>query len=151
MVMYDTVRRTCEEQRKIVDEAMDRTVLSSVFKRLPRLTEVGILFRTVKGQKWLELYPCFPQMTMGTKSWEHHIRVVSHAISIAKYKLLLANNGVDSNSKDDRGWTPLSSAAWGGHEAVVTLLLDTDGVDVDIKDNKGRTPLFLAAENGMRR
>jgi hypothetical protein len=32
MIMYDTVRRTCEEQRKIVDEAMDRTVLSSVFR-----------------------------------------------------------------------------------------------------------------------
>lgn len=64
---------------------MDRTVLPCVFERLPRLTEVGILFRmTVKGQKWLELYPC-SQMAMGTKSWEHHIRVLSHAISIATY------------------------------------------------------------------
>jgi hypothetical protein len=86
MAIYDTVRRTCEEQRKIVDEAMDRTVLSSVFKRLPRLTEVGILFRmTVKGQKWLKSYPCFNQMTMKMKSWEHHIRVVAHAISTAEY------------------------------------------------------------------
>ena len=65
---------------------MDHTVLSSVFKGLPRLTEVGIHFRMmVKGQKWLELYPCFSQMTMKTKSWEHHIRVVSHDIWIAKY------------------------------------------------------------------
>ena len=47
-----TVRRTREEQRKIIDEAMDRTLLSSVFEELPRPTEVGIHFRlTVKGQK----------------------------------------------------------------------------------------------------
>jgi hypothetical protein len=86
MVIYSTVRRTCEEQRKIVDEAVDCTVLSSVFKRLPRLTEVGIHFRmTVKGQKWLESYSCFSRMTMRTKSWEHHTRVVSHALWIAKY------------------------------------------------------------------
>jgi ankyrin repeat protein len=35
---------------------------------------------------------------------------------------------VDSSSRDDRGWTPLSSAAWGGHEAVVALLMDADDV-----------------------
>jgi hypothetical protein len=34
MVIYDTIRRTCEEQRKIIEEATDRTVLSSVFKGL---------------------------------------------------------------------------------------------------------------------
>jgi hypothetical protein len=54
MVIYDTVRRTCEEQRKIVDEVMDRTVLSSVVKGLPRWAEVEMHFRmTVKGQKSL--------------------------------------------------------------------------------------------------
>lgn len=51
MVIYDPVRRTCEEERKIIDEATDRTVPSSVFKGLPRLTGVGIHFRmTVKSQ-----------------------------------------------------------------------------------------------------
>lgn len=85
-IYYDTVRRTCEEQRKIIDESMDRTVLSSVFKRLHRLTEVGILFPlTAKGQKWLELHPCFLQMAIGVKSWEHDIQVVLHAMSIAAY------------------------------------------------------------------
>ncbi|KIM94049.1 hypothetical protein OIDMADRAFT_60888 [Oidiodendron maius Zn] len=76
MVTYDTVCRTCEEQRKIIEEATDRTVSSFALKGLPRLIEAGIHFRmTVKGQKWLELYPCFSQMTMRTKSLEHHIRV----------------------------------------------------------------------------
>ena len=85
-IWSDRVRRTREEQRKIIDEAMDRTMLSSIFEELPRLTEVGIHFRMmVTSQKWLELYSCFSRMTIGAKYWERHIRIVSHAIWIAKY------------------------------------------------------------------
>jgi hypothetical protein len=68
----------------------------------------------------------------------------------AVVKLLLANDGVDPDSKDTKyGRTPLSWAAEGGHDAVVKLLLANDGVDLDSKDTKyGRTPLCLAAANG---
>ena len=77
------------------------------------------------------------------------------ALMIASYfglegvvKLLLAQEGVDVDSKDSRyGQTPLSWAAENGHEAVVKLLLAADGV-VDSKDAIGQTPLSRAAENG---
>ena len=45
------------------------------------------------------------------------------------------------------GWTPLSQAAWGGHEAVVKLLLEK-GANLESKDQNGWTPLSLAAEKG---
>jgi ankyrin repeat protein len=37
-------------------------------------------------------------------------------------RLLLATGKVDVNSRDDDGWTPLSTAAEGGHKAVVKFL-----------------------------
>jgi len=54
---------------------------------------------------------------------------------------LLLEKGVDPDSKDTYGRTPLSSAAGSRHEAVVKLLLD-EGVDLDSKDTyRGWTPL----------
>ena len=68
----------------------------------------------------------------------------------AVVKLLLAQDGVDPDSKDtEYGQTPLSWAAGNGHEAVVKLLLAQDGVDPDSKDTEyGQTPLSWAAGNG---
>jgi hypothetical protein len=63
-------------------------------------------------------------------------------------ELLLAQDGVDPDSKDEKGQTPLSWAAKRGHGAVVELLLAREGVDPDSKDNYGQTPLSWAAENG---
>jgi ankyrin repeat protein len=62
--------------------------------------------------------------------------------------LLLVNKGVEADSKDSRGRTPLSWAAEKGHEAVVWLLLGNKGVKPDSNDLYGRTPLWWAARNG---
>ena len=56
-------------------------------------------------------------------------------------KLLLAEDGVDPDSEDNYGQTPLSRAVEKGHKAVVKLLLAEDGVDPDSKDRYGQTSL----------
>ncbi len=47
-----------------------------------------------------------------------------------------------------KGKTPLSLAAWDGHEATVKMLLE-NGVELESKDNENKTPLWLATENGQ--
>ena len=64
-------------------------------------------------------------------------------------KLLLEKDGVDPDSKDSSGQTPLSLAAISGNEEVVKLLLATEKVDPDSKDSEYRqTPLSWAAGRG---
>jgi ankyrin repeat protein len=59
---------------------------------------------------------------------------------------LLLEKGVDVESRDTEGRTPLWLAVRNGHEAVVRLLLEKS-VDVDSKNAEGRTPLWLTVQN----
>jgi 26S proteasome non-ATPase regulatory subunit 10 len=54
---------------------------------------------------------------------------------------------MDINVRDERGWTPLHSAASAGQAQLVKLLADARA-DVNAFDNEGRSPLVLATENG---
>ncbi|QKX61014.1 uncharacterized protein TRUGW13939_08160 [Talaromyces rugulosus] len=66
--------------------------------------------------------------------------------------LLLENDRVCPDSKDNNGLSPLSLAIGNRHENVFRLLLASDRVNPDLKVAsgyyEGRTPLLLAAENG---
>jgi ankyrin repeat protein len=55
----------------------------------------------------------------------------------AVVELLLVKDGVDRDSEDNEGRTPLSWAAWSGYGAAVKVLLAKDGVDPDSKDEDG--------------
>ncbi len=61
-------------------------------------------------------------------------------------ELLLTKDGIDVDSKDGNGWSPLFWAAEYGPEAVVKLLLDNKA-DADAEDNCGWTALQLVAFN----
>ena len=55
----------------------------------------------------------------------------------AVVRLLLATDGVDADSRDQSGRTPLSLAARHGHKVVEKLLLTMDIFDPDSKDKSG--------------
>ena len=55
--------------------------------------------------------------------------------------------GADPNAEQTGQWTPLHSAAAGGHRELVTLLL-ARGADRTRRSASGATPRDLAAERG---
>ena len=62
-------------------------------------------------------------------------------------KLILTNERVDVNSRDNHGLTPLISASQQGKLKTVELLLSDERVDVNAKDYKGYRPIEWAVNN----
>ncbi|QQR49730.1 ankyrin repeat domain-containing protein [bacterium] len=60
---------------------------------------------------------------------------------------LLANNNVDINAQDPRGWTPLHHAAYWDRVECVKVLLNA-GADITAINNEGVTAKYLAVEEG---
>ena len=67
-------------------------------------------------------------------------------IEIEKVETLLEIN-VDTDTKDEKGWTSLIHSASAGRKEVVALLLKYRA-DINARDNDGATALFWASEHG---
>lgn len=84
MVIYETLHNICKDQRSIVDDVVDLSVLSSTFGALPRLTEVDMSFcEAVEGEDWLMSFFA-SDMVVAEESFEYHVRVASDAIQRAR-------------------------------------------------------------------
>jgi len=59
--------------------------------------------------------------------------------------VLMNAEGHEVDQQDCVGRTPLTWAAWNGHEGVVRILLEQKDVDPNRPDKNGRTPLVCAA------
>ena len=64
-----------------------------------------------------------------------------------KAVLLFLSSGVDIDTRDEHGWTPLMVSTFNGKEEVALLLIRS-GADVRAKDTAGYGPLHWAAFNG---
>jgi ankyrin repeat protein len=77
-----------------------------------------------------------------------HILITSKKINsknkpeILKY--LLSIKGIQMNSRDRRGETPLHRAFKSGSIDIINILLNTNGVDVNVQDNKGKAVLHIS-------
>ena len=61
---------------------------------------------------------------------------------------LVEMEGCNINQEDCMGNTPLTWAAYNGHEGVVEILLGRDGINPNKRDVGGQTPLCCAAQSG---
>ncbi|KAJ3528415.1 hypothetical protein NM208_g10210 [Fusarium decemcellulare] len=81
---------------------------------------------------------------LANKKGDTPASAAAHSGRIGILRLLLAA-GVDTETRNEEGLTPLCLAAEQGYGSIVELLLTTGGIDADSRDNDGRTPLSLAA------
>ena len=105
------------------------------------------VFSVLKGKpSWLTPYinPPTPIMAHSVLSRDI-INGLSEAIE--KVTQWLFRAGVNPDTKDGGGYTPLHHAAIGGMESLVRVLLEAN-VNVDAINNEGRTPLHYAAAYG---
>ena len=64
--------------------------------------------------------------------------------------MLVVQDNVEENTKDDHGQLLLSYATEHGNEVVVKILLRWDNVKVNTKDWWGFSPLSMPQRTGMR-
>lgn len=62
---------------------------------------------------------------------------------------LFLSGGVDVDTRDERGWTPLMVSSFNGKEEIALLLIRS-GADIHAMDKRGYGPLHWAAFNGYR-
>lgn len=92
--------------------------------------------------------PTAVDVTDGSNDSMLHVAVVSRsADNIAVAKIFL-EKGLNINSKNARGWTPLHKLARVGTKAEIVKFLLDNKADVNAVTNNGATPLHVAASNG---
>jgi hypothetical protein len=84
MAIFLSLQKICRKQNHIVESGMDQAALTLAFRAFSRMKELTVHFcTTIERKDWLEYYMNL-DMTMPLKSYEHHVRVVSNALSYAR-------------------------------------------------------------------
>lgn len=125
-----------------------------MYRRNIRTSESSALFWAAKHNKVATSQKLMKEgakasiiTTLSGRQWTP-LALAAEAGSGNVVELLLGENGVNPDLKDECGNTPLSWAAGNGHTVVARLLLEKGMANSNTRDLNGRTPLSLAAENG---
>eukprot|EP00007_Cunea_sp_BSH-02190019_P000964 CAMPEP_0174230722 /NCGR_PEP_ID=MMETSP0417-20130205/1420_1 /TAXON_ID=242541 /ORGANISM="Mayorella sp, Strain BSH-02190019" /LENGTH=1024 /DNA_ID=CAMNT_0015308471 /DNA_START=162 /DNA_END=3236 /DNA_ORIENTATION=+ len=88
------------------------------------------------------------------RNWQNHrdgfqcaLHVVAETNDLASAQLLLQENTKALRIQDSAGWTPLHTAAFFGHTALVVAFVEA-GANVEARDHEDRTPAYLAVLSG---
>ncbi|KAJ5976625.1 hypothetical protein N7481_010332 [Penicillium waksmanii] len=82
MLVYDTFKAISIEQQGLVGKNEDVTVLSAVFRRLPRLSELNLCFcQTLTKEHWMAL---FMDQTVEISTYGHHLPVLSSSLKVGR-------------------------------------------------------------------
>lgn len=81
--IYKTIRRTCAEQRSIIDTRRDLKLLKRAFKQFLNLKELQLVFRGKQGSSWEKDYYRMCDM-MEQDAYTHHVQLVLNALASAK-------------------------------------------------------------------
>ena len=124
----------CGESKKSapVDETKPVDAVAQVQAHLPSPVEVKTVAGTSKPES-LKSKPLTPKRLLKAAS-ENEIKLVKEHLAA----------GVDVNTKDKEGWSPLYHAALYGYYETVELLISS-GADLNSLDEDGFTPLHKAA------
>jgi hypothetical protein len=121
------------------------------YSTLPSLITDSVLFATAScGQKSILQYFARILNIHVSDTWYRMAQFYSAAKS-GNTKILknLLTQGVDPDTKNSTGQTPLWQATDNGHQAIVRILLQTSSVNVDSADSIGQSPIFRAAARGF--
>ena len=83
----------------------------------------------------------------GNRSREVARNLINAETDVLAIADLLLRRGVNINTENDEGVTPLHRAVQNGRKALVALMLER-GANIAKADRKGRTPLEVAVDNG---
>lgn len=84
MVLFENLRRICREQHSILQSGMDQATLAIAFQSFTRLREFNVNFCSTLDQEDVLEYFIGMDMAMISRSYRHHFRTLSAALSRMK-------------------------------------------------------------------
>jgi hypothetical protein len=115
---------------------------------LPSPIPIAVAFAIPSAFNWLEDY-IKRHHTSQEKEILNKLLILASIVGYESRIKFLLKAGIDINTTDNDGKTPLYSASENGHKNIVQLLVDA-GADVNKVDKYSYTPLLAASESGHK-
>jgi len=127
-----------ERMQTILEQGFQRAIdnQSDIDYQMMRVLDYAIYYKLSSGSKILRYLKNIPNLLINA--------VIKNNIGVIGLLIAL---GLNVNTHNHDGITPLMVAAKEGYTKVVSMLI-TAGADINTQDNQGKTALICATENG---